>query len=105
MSLSKREQARQERQLVAALTEACDAALASIVGFVWLTHQWLPEGLQVTWVFDTEAHKAHALEQGLAGHMLQLTADALKDAGSELVPTLRNLRLDSEEALRRRGKD
>jgi len=59
----------------------------------------------VTWVFDTEAHKAQALEQGLADHMLQLTAGALQEAGNELVPTLRNLRFDAEESMRRRGKD
>lgn len=38
MALSKREIAGIERQLVAALTEACETAKAEIPGFEWLTH-------------------------------------------------------------------
>ena len=59
MLLSKRDQARIERRLVATLTEACETAKAEIEGFSWLTHEVdytvFPASLMVTWIFDTLA--------------------------------------------------
>ena len=61
MALSKRETVGIERQLVAALTDACETAKAEIPGFEWLTHTVnyadFPQSLRITWVFDTRANK------------------------------------------------
>lgn len=101
MALSKRDSARIDRSLVAALTEACETAKAEIPGFDWLTHTVnyadFPQSLVITWVFDTRANKDHALATGLDARIRELSAIALQAADIPPVPK-RCVQLDSEEA-------
>lgn len=105
MSSTKREQARIERQLIASLTDACETAKSEITGFCWLTHtvdyQRFPESLQVTWVFDSQAHKELAHANGQNARMVELTAIALEDADVQLSPLAAHVHVDSEEECQR----
>ncbi|MDW2778378.1 hypothetical protein ACF8FG_19145 [Pseudomonas sp. YQ_6] len=101
-ALGKREMGRLERELVACLTDACEAAKAEIVGFSWLTHRLHPEdfpgSLRITWVFGQEADKAAAVVGDAKARMLALTALALEQAGIQLDHPAWHVRFDSEEA-------
>jgi hypothetical protein len=101
MSSSKRENARIERQLAVALTEACEVAKAEIPGFEWLTHEvnhaQFQQSLRVIWVFDSQASKTRAVSAGQNKRMCELTAAALNDVGIGLQAVDRCVRLDSEE--------
>ncbi|WP_438866038.1 hypothetical protein [Pseudomonas abieticivorans] len=100
---SKRDQARLERRLVVALTQACETAKAELPGFDWLTHlvdyQAFPHSLRVVWVFDTQANQAQALATGLDARMRELTAQAL--GAAEVTLDARQLarcvRVDSQQ--------
>lgn len=101
MSMNKRQQAHTERDLIAALTTACETAKAEIPGFQWLTHQLdfaaFPASLVVVWVFDTQASKDRALAQGLSARMVELTAEALAEIAISLDAVARHVHFDSEE--------
>jgi hypothetical protein len=101
MPLSKRDSARIERRLVAALTDACETAKSEIPGFDWLTHTVnyadFPRSLHITWVFDTRANKDHALATGLDARIRELTTTALHAAEIPPVALERCVQLDSEE--------
>lgn len=105
MVITKRQQRQMERQLIASLTEACEAAKAEIPGFDWLTHdngkQEFPAGLRVTWIFDTQMNLDRALANGDDQRMREWTRVALEEAGidSQLLSTC--LQFDSEEACAR----
>ncbi|MHC8367535.1 hypothetical protein ACYZT9_17170 [Pseudomonas sp. ZT5P21] len=105
MPLSKRELARIERRLIATLTEACETATVEIKGFSWLTHKVdlnaLPETLKVIWVFKTLADKKLAQASAQKTRILELTAKALNDANTDLRPSDKNVRFDSEEECQR----
>lgn len=102
MATGKRALARQEREMVASLTEACAIAQSEIVGFAWLTHQVdlddFPASLRITWVFTDDTDKARALAGEAKARMIALTAQALSDAGIVLDHVAWHLRFDSEEA-------
>lgn len=104
MPPGKRELARIERRLIAALTEACETAKGEIKGFTWLTHMAdldaLAETLKVVWVFETLADRTLAQVEAKA-RIFELTATALNDAGIDLKISDRNVRLDSEEECQR----
>ncbi|WP_176510120.1 MULTISPECIES: hypothetical protein [Pseudomonas] len=104
-ALRKRDLARLERELVACLTDACEAAKAEIVGFSWLTHRLAPDdfpaSLRITWVFEREAEKAAALAGETMARMLALTTQALDEAGVKLDHVAWHVRFDSEEACNR----
>ncbi|SES70012.1 hypothetical protein [Pseudomonas graminis] len=104
MPPGKRELARIERRLIAALTEACETAKGEIKGFTWLTHMAdldaLAETLKVVWVFETLADRTLAQVEAKA-RIFELTATALNDAGIDLKLSDRNVRLDSEEECQR----
>lgn len=104
-ALGKREMSRLERELVACLTDACEAAKAEIVGFSWLTHRLDPEdfpgSLRITWVFEQEADKAAAVAGDAKARMLALTCQALDHAGIQLDHPAWHVRYDSEEACAR----
>ncbi|HBZ93652.1 MAG TPA: hypothetical protein DEO91_08075 [Pseudomonas sp.] len=74
-----------ERELIRALTLACETAKSEVVGFQWLTHdvdyEQFPQSLVVTWVFDTEANKARALASADKARMLALTLAAFDEVG------------------------
>ncbi|KPQ26869.1 MAG: hypothetical protein HLUCCX14_17020 [Marinobacter excellens HL-55] len=99
---SKPRQKHMERELIATLSDACETAKAEIPGFLWLTHdngkQEFPEGLRVTWVFDTQANLERALANGDDERMRTLTRVALEWTGiaPELIASC--LQFDSEEA-------
>lgn len=98
----KRRQKRMERDLVANLTDACEAAKAEIPGFLWLTHdngkQEFPDGLRVTWIFDTQANLERALSNGDDERMRMLTRVALEWTGIAPGLIASCLQFDSEEA-------
>ena len=105
MSLSKRDQARIERRLIATLTEACETAKAEIPGFTWLTHELdydlFPSSLRVVWVFETEALQDRALAAGQGARMVELTAMALREADVLVSPVAAHVQFDSEEQCQR----
>ncbi|MCW4150525.1 hypothetical protein OM427_13420 [Halomonas sp. 18H] len=100
--IAKRERGKLERQLIAALTDACEQAKAEVVGFVWLTHcvdyQNFPASLVVIWVFDTDAHLASALKGGDKQRLHDLTANALVDAGVAVDSVSQHIDFDSEQS-------
>lgn len=105
MLSGKREQARIERRLIAALTRACETAKSEMVGFCWLTHEVdyarFADSLQIIWVFDTQASKDQALAGGQDQRMVELTAQALEDAGLEVAQIAGCVYFDSEEQCQR----
>ena len=74
-----------ERELIRALTLACETAESEIVGFQWLTHdvnyEQFPQSLVVTWVFDSEAGRARALACADKARMRALTLAAFDEVG------------------------
>lgn len=102
MVMSKRQQNRMERQLIAILTDACEVAKAEIPGFEWLTHdtgnQAFPAGLRVTWIFDTQANLEQALANGEDKRMRALTELALEEIDLDPKAVPKYLQFDSEEA-------
>lgn len=106
MELSKREQSRIERRLIASLTEACETAKAQIPGFAWLTHdidyQYFPKNLHVIWIFATQAEQDRAIAEGQERLMLELTAIALRVAGIQLDPLAAHVHVDNEQACQRK---
>jgi len=104
-ALSKRDLARLERELVVCLTEACETAKSEIVGFTWLTHRLAPDNfpasLRITWVFEQEADKDAAVAGAAKARMLELTAQALSEAGVHLDHVAWHVRFDSEQACQR----
>jgi hypothetical protein len=105
MLLSKRKQADRERQLVVSLTQACETGKSELVGFCWLTHrvdyQQFPSSLMVVWIFDTQANRDKALENGQGERMLELTAEAFSQADICVSPVSAYLDFDSEEQCQR----
>ena len=103
--IAKRARSKMERQLVASLTHACEQAKPLLPGFCWLTHrvdyQRFPESLVVTWVFDTHANLANALRGDARRCIVALTAEALAEAGLDVVDAALHLDFDSEDACRR----
>lgn len=74
-----------ERELIRALTLACETAKSEIVGFQWLTHdvdyEQFPQSLVVTWMFDSEANRTRALASADQARMLALTLAAFDEVG------------------------
>ncbi|MGZ7456534.1 hypothetical protein ACXPVS_06875 [Pseudomonas sp. Ma2-10] len=105
MLLSKRDQAHIDHRLVVTLTEACETAKAEIFGFCWLTHEidydLFPSSLRVIWVFDTQANKDQALVSGQGERMVELTANALREADVSVSPVSAHVQFDSEEECQR----
>jgi hypothetical protein len=101
MLLSKRDQARQERHLIACLTEACETAKAEIVGFQWLTHdvdyQRFPASLRVIWIFASQAEQDAAIAKGQDRLMQELTATALRAAAIQLETPAAHVHFDNEQ--------
>ncbi len=102
MKPNKRELKQMERQLVVALTEACEAAKAEVPGFCWLTHDngvhHFPAGLRVTWIFDTQANRERALANGFEQLARAWTSAALGQTGLDPGIISNCLQFDSEEA-------
>lgn len=105
MKFDKRKLKQLERQLVVALTEACEDAKAELTGFCWLTHDTgehqFPAGLRVTWIFDTQANLDQALRNGLEQRARAWTSAALHQAGLDLDTKSSCLQFDTEGACTR----
>jgi hypothetical protein len=101
MPSSKRKHAGIERELVRALTWACETAKSEIAGFEWLTHrvdyERLADSLVVTWVFDSDASMNAALASQDKQRMQALSQAAFDDVGISVSTTAVHVEFDSEE--------
>jgi hypothetical protein len=109
MASSKRKYSGIERELIRALTRACETAKAEIVGFQWLTHevdyQQFPQSLVVTWMFDSEANKAQALASTDAARMRELTQAAFEEVGISVADITAHVAFSVEQPARgKRGQ-
>lgn len=100
---SKRKFSGIERELIRALTTACETAKSEIVGFQWLTHDVdydaSPRSLRVTWVFDTEANMSRALGSPDKARMLELTLAAFDEIGITVSNIAAHVAFRSEQRL------
>lgn len=98
----KRQHSGMERELVRALTVACETAKAEIAGFKWLTHQVdydkFPRSLMVTWVFDSDANMKAAIASEDKNRMFALTLEAFEDIGITVSSVASHVEFDSEES-------
>ena len=101
MPPSNRKYAGIERELVRALTWACETAKSEITGFEWLTHrvdyERLSQSLVVTWVFDSDASMNAALASQDKLRMQALTQAAFEDVGVSVSAIAAHVEFDSEE--------
>ncbi|VVP81765.1 hypothetical protein PS910_02028 [Pseudomonas fluorescens] len=101
MASSKRKHSGIERELVRALTHACETAKSEIIGFTWLTHRVdydrFPQSLVVTWVFDSDNSMNAAVANQEAGRIEALTLAAFQDIGIVVANITSHVELDSEE--------
>lgn len=101
MASSKRKYSGIERELVRALTHACETAKHEITGFTWLTHRVdyarFPESLVVTWVFDSDNSMNAAIASQDAVTLQALTLTAFEDIGIAVANIKSHVELDSEE--------
>ena len=101
MPSSKRKYAGIERELVRALTWACETAKSEIAGFEWLTHrvdyERLADSLVVTWVFDSDVSMHAALARQDTLRMQALTQEAFDDIGISVSAIAAHVEFDSEE--------
>lgn len=101
MASSKRKHSGIERELARALTHACEAAKAEIVGFQWLTHQvnymHFPQSLLVTWVFDSDTNMAQASNGHYYDRAVELTLAAFADIGISVSSGAAHVRFDSQQ--------
>lgn len=109
MASSKRKYSGIERELIRALTCACETAKAEIVGFQWLTHevdyQQFPQSLVVTWMFDSEANRARALASSDAARMRELTQVAFEEVGISVADIAAHIVFSVEQPARgKRGQ-
>lgn len=102
--------ARLERRLTRALTDACEQAKPLLSGFVWLTHlvdeHNISVSLRVIWVFKTQDDMSSALQSDGWQLMRTLTEAALQEAGVVIGRVDDCLDVDNEEdCLRMHGGD
>ncbi|MFN3771101.1 MAG: hypothetical protein ACK4TD_22240 [Ectopseudomonas guguanensis] len=98
-----------ERELIRALITACETAKSEIVGFQWLTHEVdyerFPQSLRVTWMFDSEASRAHALACSDKARMLELTQAAFDEVGISVASIAEHVAFSVERQARgKRGQ-
>ena len=106
----KKPDARIERRLTRALTDACEQAKPLLPGFVWLTHlvddQNIPDSLRVIWVFKTQDDMTSALKGDGWQYMRAFTEAALLEVGVAIGKVDGCLDADNEEdCLRVHGGD
>lgn len=101
MASLKRKHSGIERELVRALTNACETAKGEISGFQWLTHQvdytLFPQSLVVTWVFDNDTNMAAASVAPGKARVVELTLAAFADIGISVTGGAAHVRLDSQQ--------
>ncbi len=91
-----------DNNVVKALTNVCEYAKGSIVGFKWITHTAdysnFPHSLIITCVFDTKDSKNLAEQNGDFVLLTRNIHNALLKVGIVLKQAKRNVQFDSEEA-------
>jgi hypothetical protein len=101
MASLKRQYAGIERELVRALTRACETAKCEIPGFEWLTHRvdfnQFPASLRVTWVFDSDASMNAAIGSQDKHRMEALALAAFEDVGIAVANAAAHVQFDSQE--------
>lgn len=101
MASLKRQYSGIERELVRALTRACETAKSEIPGFEWLTHrvdyQRFPTSLMVTWVFDRDASMNTAIGSQAKGRIEGLTLAAFEEIGIVVTNAATHVAFDSQE--------
>lgn len=94
-----------EKQLIKALTTACETAKSKITGFDWLTHNAnhanFPDSLVVRCVFDTQESVVRAKQEKHDEYLVKLIHGELLRAGVLLKSPKRHVIFDSEEACMR----
>lgn len=101
MASLKRQYSGIERELVRALTRACETAKSEIPGFEWLTHrvdyQQFPASLMVTWVFDSDTSMNTAIGSQAKGRIEGLTLAAFEEIGIVVTNAATHVAFDSQE--------
>jgi len=92
-----------ENSIRDALTEVCELALESVVGFKWLTHlvadyKTLPKSLSVMCVFGTNDELSTAQETLQDDIMCRLIKEKLSAANINIKDIRQHVRFDTEEA-------
>lgn len=92
-----------ENSIREALTEVCELALESIVGFKWLTHlvanyNALPESILVLCVFERDEELSKALSEHKDELMCRLIKEKLSAVNINVKNIKQQIRFDSEEA-------
>ncbi|GGW83416.1 hypothetical protein [Alteromonas halophila] len=94
----KKSDKKMDNAISSALTDACEAALETHNGFVWLTHvvnyRRFPQSLLIICVFDTQAN----LEQADTQAMRNSVYEALLSINVRLSDRDRQIAFDTEEA-------
>ncbi|MDO6527889.1 Fis family transcriptional regulator [Motilimonas sp. 1_MG-2023] len=91
-----------EQQIVTALTQVCDQALAKVAGFEWLTHsvnyQQVSSSLLVTCVFSEQEQLRQCLADEQDALFQQWIVQALAKQGIKLKNAKSQVQFDSESA-------
>ncbi|ETX11313.1 Fis family transcriptional regulator [Marinomonas ushuaiensis DSM 15871] len=94
-----------EKALRDGLTQVCETALDSVVGFVWLTHlvnfNAFPSSLKIVCVFENDADLANARESGQDEYLCRLITDELSEMGVSIKNLRELIQFDTEEACER----
>lgn len=94
-----------EKNIVSALTEACEDALKLYEGFEWLTHlvnyQSFPDSLSIICVFDTNENLLKTIEKDDANRFKQAIEAELVSYGIKLKDIKKCIVFDTEEACER----
>ncbi|MBJ7537386.1 Fis family transcriptional regulator [Marinomonas sp. C1424] len=88
-----------------ALTQVCESALASIDGFVWLTHlvnyNDFPRSLNIVCVFETDEQLSTAYDKKETDQLCRLIESKLRDIDIKLKQAMKQISFDTEEACER----
>ena len=94
-----------ERSLCASLTDVCEIALDSVVGFAWITHlvnyKQFPQSLRIICIFNTQDDVQQAISSKQDIFLHSLIQEKLSAEGITLNSLNKHIRLDSEEACNR----
>ncbi|NLQ16905.1 Fis family transcriptional regulator [Marinomonas sp. M1K-6] len=94
-----------ENALREALTKVCETALASVNGFVWLTHlvdyNAFPNSLKIVCVFDTDEALSNAIDAKQNDYLYELIKCELNVVNIKLDKLRQSVSFDTEEACER----
>ncbi|MBQ4810054.1 hypothetical protein A7985_06210 [Pseudoalteromonas luteoviolacea] len=91
-----------EKNIVSALTEACEDALEAYEGFQWLTHivnyQHFPESLSIVCVFNNKEHLQKALDDNKGEQLKGTIEKKLLTFDIKVKGIKKRILFDTEEA-------